>query len=74
MQGEAASPPAANHSRLCSQGLMKRTVRVRADLWPAIVAGSFHLSFNSRYALAEAPIMLARMRKNEPLGKIVLSV
>jgi NADPH:quinone reductase len=50
------------------------TARVRADLWPEIGAGGFHLPIDGRYALAEAPAALARMRKNEHFGKIVLSV
>jgi NADPH:quinone reductase len=50
------------------------TACVPADLWPAIVAGSFHLPIDSRYALAEAPAALARLRKHEHFGKIVLGV
>lgn len=50
------------------------TARVRADLWPAIAARGFHLPIDGRYALAEAPAALTRMRKNEHFGKIVLTV
>jgi len=50
------------------------TARVRADLWQAIATGGFSLPVDSRYPLAEAPAALARMRKNEHFGKIVLTV
>ncbi|CAA2158641.1 Phthiocerol synthesis polyketide synthase type I PpsC [Methylobacterium brachiatum] len=48
------------------------TERVRADLWEAIASGQFSLPIDSRYTLDEAPAALARMRKNEHFGKIVL--
>ncbi|MHC2107184.1 hypothetical protein [Methylobacterium sp. CM6246] len=53
---------------------MKRTVRVRAGLWPVMVVRSFYLPINGRYALAGAAIVHARMRRKEHLVKIVLSV
>lgn len=52
---------------------MKRTARPGRPV-PATVAGSFHLSVNGLYALAEAPVMVARMRKNELFSKLVQSV
>ncbi|MCJ2126977.1 zinc-binding dehydrogenase [Methylobacterium sp. J-077] len=50
------------------------TERVRADLWAAVAEGRFSLPIDSRYALAEAPAALVRMKKNEHFGKIVLNV
>ncbi|MCJ2134001.1 zinc-binding dehydrogenase [Methylobacterium sp. J-026] len=50
------------------------TARVRADLGQAIATGGFSLPIDSRYALAEAPAALARMKANAHFGKIVLSV
>jgi NADPH:quinone reductase len=50
------------------------TERVRADLWQAIANGLFSLPIDSRYPLAEAPAALARMKKNEHFGKIVLLI
>lgn len=50
------------------------TERVRADLWAAVANGQFSLPIDSQYALGEASAALARMRKNEHFGKIVLSI
>jgi NADPH:quinone reductase len=50
------------------------TERVRADLWAAVANGQFSLPIDSQYALGEASAALARMRKNDHFGKIVLSI
>ncbi|WP_305550606.1 zinc-binding dehydrogenase [Methylobacterium sp. NEAU K] len=50
------------------------TERVRADLWEAIASRQFSLPIDSRYTLDEAPEALARMRKDEHFGKIVLTI
>ena len=48
--------------------------RMRADLWPAVEAGTLHLPLDRVFPLAEAAAAQAHMRANAHLGKIVLSV
>ena len=47
---------------------------MRADLWPAVQAGTLHLPLDRVFPLAEAAAALEHMRANAHLGKIVLSV
>jgi NADPH2:quinone reductase len=47
---------------------------MRADLWPAVQAGTLHLPLDRVFPLAEAAEALEHMRANDHLGKIVLSV
>lgn len=50
------------------------TERVRADLWQGIADGRFSVPIDSLYTLGEALAALARMKKNEHFGKIVLTI
>jgi len=47
---------------------------VRADLWPAVVAGALRLPVSRRFPLQEAAAALAHMRENAHFGKVVLDV
>ncbi|HJN59707.1 MAG TPA: zinc-binding dehydrogenase [Alphaproteobacteria bacterium] len=47
---------------------------MRADLWPAVQAGTLSLPIDRVFPLAEAAAAQAHMRANAHLGKIVLSV
>ncbi len=47
---------------------------MRADLWPAVQAGTLHLPLDRVFPLAEAAAALEHMRANAHLGKVVLSV
>jgi NADPH2:quinone reductase len=47
---------------------------MRADLWPAVQAGTLQLPLDRVFPLAEAVAALEHMRANAHLGKIVLSV
>ncbi len=47
---------------------------MRADLWPAVQAGTLHLPLDRVFPLAEAAAALEHMRANAHLGKIVLSL
>ena len=47
---------------------------MRADLWPAVEAGTLHLPLDRVFPLAEAAAAQAHMRANAHLGKIVLKV
>jgi len=44
----------------------------RADLWPAVEAGTLHLPIERTFPLEEAPVALAHMAANGHFGKIVL--
>jgi NADPH2:quinone reductase len=46
--------------------------RMRADLWPAVEAGTLKLPIDRTFPLAEAADALAHMKGNQHLGKIVL--
>jgi NADPH2:quinone reductase len=46
--------------------------RMRADLWPAIEAGTLALPIDRSFPLDEAAAALAHMRANQHFGKIVL--
>ena len=48
--------------------------RMRADLWGAVEAGRLALPIDRVFPLEEAVAAQDRMRANEHLGKIVLSV
>ena len=48
--------------------------KMRADLWPAVQAGTLSLPIDRVFPLAEAAAAQAHMRANAHLGKIVLSV
>ena len=48
--------------------------RMRADLWPAVEAGTFKLPVDRSFPLAEAEQAQARMRANAHFGKILLKV
>jgi NADPH:quinone reductase len=48
--------------------------KTRTDLWSAVEAGTFHLPIDSRYTLDDVAEALGRMRKNQHMGKIVLTV
>ena len=47
--------------------------RVKADLWPALQAGQLHLPIDRTLSLEEAAQALESMRRNEHMGKIVLT-
>ena len=47
---------------------------MRANLWPAVQAGTLHLPLDRVFQLSEAAEALEYMRTNAHLGKIVLSV
>ncbi len=48
--------------------------KMRADLWPAVEAGTLHLPVDRTFPLAEAAAAQAHMRANAHFGKIVLTV
>jgi NADPH2:quinone reductase len=48
--------------------------RMKADLWPAIEAGTLSLPIDRVFGLAEIASAHARMRDNAHLGKIVIAV
>ena len=48
--------------------------RMRADLWPAVEAGTLHLPIDRTFPLAEAAAAQAHMRANRHFGKVVLTV
>jgi NADPH2:quinone reductase len=48
--------------------------RMRADLWPAVEAGTLTLPIDSTFALDQVAEALARMRANQHFGKIVLRI
>ena len=48
--------------------------KMRADLWPAVQAGTLSLPIDRVFPLAEAAAAQAHMRANAHLGKIVLRV
>jgi NADPH:quinone reductase len=48
--------------------------RMRADLWPAVEAGSLHLPIDRIFPLEEAAAAQTHMRENRHLGKIVLTI
>lgn len=47
--------------------------RMRADLWPAVEAGTLRLPIDRVFPLAEAAEALAHMKANRHFGKIVLA-
>ena len=47
---------------------------MRADLWPAVEAGTLTLPIDSTFALDQVAEALARMRANQHFGKIVLRI
>lgn len=47
--------------------------RMRADLWPAVEAGTLRLPIDRVFPLAEAAEALAHMKANRNFGKIVLA-
>lgn len=61
--------------RTRSVGEVREIVRrMRADLWPAVEAGTLRLPIDRVYAIDDAAEALARMRANAHFGKIVLAV
>ena len=48
------------------------TRRTTADLWPAILAGKFHLPVDRIYRLADVRDAVAHMKANQHFGKIVM--
>jgi NADPH2:quinone reductase len=48
--------------------------RMRADLWPAVEAGTLTLPIDATFELEQVTEALARMRANRHFGKIVLRV
>ena len=48
--------------------------RMRADLWPAVEAGTLHLPIDRTFPLDEAAQALAHMRANAHFGKLVLTM
>ena len=50
------------------------TRKMRADLWPAVEAGTLHLPIDRTFPLDEAAAAQAHMRANAHFGKIVLTV
>ncbi len=48
--------------------------RLRADLWPALEAGSLSLPIYKTYPLAQIADALGVMRANAHFGKIVIAV
>jgi NADPH2:quinone reductase len=48
--------------------------RMRADLWPAVEAGTLSLPIDSTFPLERVADALARMRANAHFGKIVLTL
>lgn len=48
--------------------------KMRADLWPAVEAGTLHLPIDRIFPLDEAGAAQAHMRANAHFGKIVLTV
>jgi NADPH2:quinone reductase len=48
--------------------------KMRADLWPAVEAGTLHLPIDRTFPLDEAAAAQAHMRANAHFGKIVLTV
>jgi NADPH:quinone reductase len=47
--------------------------RMRADLWPAVEAGTLKLPIDRAFPLDEAAVALAHMKANAHFGKIVLT-
>ena len=48
--------------------------KMRADLWPAVQAGTLQIPLDRVFTLAEAAAAQARRRANAHFGKVVLSV
>ena len=48
--------------------------KMRADLWPAVQAGTLQLPIDRVFPLAEVVAAQAHMRANDHFGKVVLSV
>jgi NADPH2:quinone reductase len=48
--------------------------KMRADLWPAVQAGTLQIPLDRVFPLAEAAAAQAHMRANAHFGKVVLSV
>ena len=48
--------------------------KMRADLWPAVQAGTLQIPLDRVFTLAEAAAAQAHMRANAHFGKVVLSV